>query len=222
MNKPQFEMSDEQQALFEALTPLQKEIALNSISGMNDIDSYKNSSGKAKTLKAMEASVSAILSNLKVKAFVKSMANQIVNPAIMSRNEMMERLSGLARTNMSDLITWGLQGDTEQTTINEDGEEVYPEDNPEWQAPQSVWVIKPSALQDPMKVASIAEVTAGKEGFKIKQHSPLAAMKQLAELAGYNEAQKIEHSGSTTVKNIDLNASPEEAARMYSEMMEGK
>lgn len=204
MSKPQFEMSDEQQALFEALTPLQKEISLNSISGMNDIDSYKNSCGKAKTEKAMSVSVAQILGNRRVKAFIKSMTNHIVNPAIMSRNEMMERLSGLARTNMSDLITWGLQGDTEPNTINEDGAEVYPEDNPEGQSPQSVWVIKPSALQDPMKVASIAEVTAGKEGFKIKQHSPLAAMKQLAELAGYNEAQKIEHSGSIAVgKNLD-------------------
>lgn len=185
-----FEMNEEQSALFEKLTPLQKEIALNSISGMNDIDSYKASSGKAKTLRAMETSVNQIMSNREVKAFIKSMANHIVNPAIMSRNEMMERLSGIARTNMSDLITWGLESDT--APINQEGEISDGEDMPEYQAPQSVWVIKPSALQDPTKVASIAEVTAGKEGFKIKQHSPLAAMKQLAELAGYEAPKQVE------------------------------
>ncbi len=200
-----FEMNEEQSALFNALTPLQKEVSLNSISGMNNIDAYKASSGKAKTDKARESSVSQILSNHKVKNFIKSMANHIVNPAVMSRQEMIERLSGLARTNMSDLITWGIQGDTATTDINQDGDEIDPEDDinqdgdeidPEdfadGQEPQSVWVIKPSALQDPAKVASIAEVSAGKYGIKIKQHSPLAAMKQLAELAGYEAPKQIE------------------------------
>ena len=36
-----FEMNEEQSALFNALTPLQKEVSLNSISGMNNIDAYK-------------------------------------------------------------------------------------------------------------------------------------------------------------------------------------
>ncbi len=187
-----FEMNEEQTALFEKLTPLQKEISLNSISGMNNIDAYKASKGKAKTEKAMESSVSQILSNHKVAAFIKSMANHIVNPAIMTRNEMMERLSGLARTNMSDLITWGVQGVLEPQDINEDGEELDPEDFMDNQEPQTVWVVKPSALQDPTKVASIAEVSAGKDGIKIKQHSPLAAMKQLAELAGYEAPKQVE------------------------------
>lgn len=172
-----FEMSEEQTKLFEKLTPLQKEIALNSISGMNDIDSYKASSGKAKSENTMKASVSQILTNLNVKAFIKSMANHIVNPAIMSRNEMMEKLSSLARTNMSDLIEWR----TEHSS-DDNGEPIE----------QSAWAIKESAVLDEKKAAAIAELTAGKEGFKIKQHSPLAAMKQLAELAGYEAPKQVE------------------------------
>lgn len=178
-----FKMNKEQKALFEALTPLQKEISLNSISGMNDIDSYKASSGKAKSLQSMEASVSRTLSNVKVKSFIESMQEHIVNPAIMSRNEMLVRLSGLARTNMSDLIEWR----TELSTDDE-GQPVE----------QSLWSIKESAVLDPVKAASIAEVTAGKEGFKIKQHSPLAAMKQLAEMEGYNKP--VEINNNVTVK----------------------
>ena len=89
-----FKMNEEQQGLFENLTPLQKEIALNSISGMNDIDCYKNSNGKAKTENTMRASVSEILINPNVKAFINSMAEHIVNPAIMSRNEMLETFNG--------------------------------------------------------------------------------------------------------------------------------
>lgn len=172
-----FEMNEEQTALFEKLTPLQKEIVLNSISGMNDIDSYKASRGKAKTLKTMEASVSEILSNPKVVAFKKSMANHIVNPAIMSRDEMLERLSALARTSMADLIEWRTELHT-----GDEGEQIE----------QSLWAVRESAYLDETKAASIAEVTAGKDGFKIKQHSPLTAMKQLAELAGYEAPKQVE------------------------------
>lgn len=176
-----FEMNEEQQRLFEALTSLQKEISLNSISGMNDIDCYKNSSGKAKTEKSMGVSVAQILGNLSVKAFISSMSNHIVNPAIMSRTEMLERLTGLARTNMSDLIEWR----TVTHEADDDDEESESDE-------QSIWAIKESVHLDPIKAASIAEVTAGKDGFKIKQHSPLTAMKQLAELAGYEAPKQIE------------------------------
>ncbi len=172
-----FEMSEEQAKLFEKLTALQKEIALNNIAGMSDIDAYKKSKGKAKKESTMRASVCEILANPNVEAFIKSMANHIVNPAIMSRQEMMEKLSSLARTNMSDLIEWRTE-----LSSGEDGDPVE----------QSLWAIKESAYLDEKKAAAIAEVTAGKEGFKIKQHSPLAAMKQLAELAGYEAPKQIE------------------------------
>lgn len=176
-----FEMNEEQAKLFEKLTPLQKEIALNKIAGMNDIDAYKNSKGKSKKENTMRASVCEILANPNVKPFIDSMASHIVNPAIMSRQEMMEKLSSLARTNMSDLIEWRTE-----LSSDSDGEPVE----------QSLWAIKESAMLDEQKAAAIAELTAGKEGFKIKQHSPLTAMKQLADLAGYNEAQKLDHSSS--------------------------
>jgi phage terminase small subunit len=172
-----FEMNEEQTKYFEALTPLQKEVSLNSISGMNDIDAYKASRGRAKNENTMRATVSEILTNPNVKAFIKSMASHVVNPAVMSRQEMIERLSNYARTNMTDLIEWR----TELSTGDE-GEEVE----------QSLWAIKESAYLDPSKAASIAELTAGKDGFKIKQHSPLVAMKQLAELAGYEAPKQVE------------------------------
>ena len=172
-----FEINEEQAALFEKLTPLQKEIALNSISGMNDIDSYKASSGKAKTLRAMETSANQIMSNREVVAFIKSMANHIVNPAVMSRQEMTERLSIIARGNLSDLIDWS---ETEEIV---EGEVIK----------QSAWRFKGSDELTKEKMATISEVTSGVAGwYRIKQHSPLAAMKQLAELAGYEAPKQIE------------------------------
>lgn len=193
-----FEMNETQKELFGLLTPLQKEIALNSISGMNDIDAYKNSKGKAKTIKAMEASVSQILSNIKVKAFIDSMANHIVNPAIMSRDEMMEELSLVARTNSNDLIEWGFR---DVKKLNKDtGEEEIVQ--------QSYWTLKSSDEINPEHMAAIEEVTVGKEGLKFKRTSKLSAMKQLAELGGYNAASKHEHSSpdgtmSPTGKTLD-------------------
>jgi phage terminase small subunit len=184
-----FEMNEEQANLFDNLTPLQKEVSLNCISGMNNIDAYKASRGKCKTLKSMEASVSQILSNLKVKSFIKSMAAHVVNPAVMGRQEMTERLSLIARGNLSDLIEWGEVEPDEVIEHNEDGEVI---EKPKG-AKQSVWRFKGSDELTKAHMATISEVTSGVAGwYRIKQHSPLAAMKQLAELAGYEAPKQIE------------------------------
>ncbi len=130
-----FEMTDIQKALFGKLTSLQKEIALNSIAGMNDIDAYKASKGKAKTISAMESSASEILRNPEVDAFIASMVNTVVNPAIMSRDEMLAELSVIAGVVTPDLTENG-----------------------------------------------IGSLTENRHGFDVK----LKAIKQLAELAGYD------------------------------------
>lgn len=136
-----FEMNEEQTKLFEKLTALQKEVALNNIAGMSDIDAYRNSKGKAKKESTMRASVCEILANPNVEAFIKSMANHIVNPAIMSRERMMELQTKLAES---------------------------------------------IAL-------SSAEITLGTASeFKGAFDIQLKAMKQLAELAGYEAPKQIE------------------------------
>jgi phage terminase small subunit len=108
-----FEMNEEQTKCFEALTPLQKEVSLNSISGMNDIDAYKASRGRAKNENTMRATVSEILINPNVKAFIKSMASHVVNPAVMSRQEMIEKLSALSRVDVSDISKVSIEELTE-------------------------------------------------------------------------------------------------------------
>ena len=183
-----FEMSEEQNNFFEALTPLQKEISLNCISGMNNIDAYKASRGKAKTLRGMESSASQILSNLKVESFIKSMAAHVVNPAVMGRQEMTERLSTIARGNLSDLIEWS-EVESEEVVDHDDQGEVI--ESPK-AIKQAAWRFKESEELTKEKMSIISEVSAGKDGIKIKQHSPLAAMKQLAELAGYEAPKQIE------------------------------
>lgn len=134
-------MTPEQKALFDGLTTLQQEISLNSLSGMNDIDSYKASRGKAKTIKTMEASVSEILSNPKVVSFIDAMKEVAVNNAIMSRERMMEIQTKLAEMDVSSTVD-----------------------------------------------ISLGSLTEYKAAFDIK----LKAMKQLAELAGYEAPKQIE------------------------------
>jgi phage terminase small subunit len=179
-----FEMNENQNKLFNNLTPLQKEVSLNSISGMSNIDSYKNSNGKAKTLQAMEAGVSNILSNAKVKAFIKSMSDHIVNPAIMSRDEMLKELTLIARTNSNDLIDWGYR-DVESIDKST-GETVI--------VKQSYWTLRSSEEINPDHMSAIEEVSAGKYGLKFKRTSKLAAMKQLSELAGYEAPTEVSAS----------------------------
>lgn len=136
-----FKMTPEQKALFDGLTRLQQEVALNSIAGMSDIDSYRVSSGKAKKETTMRASVSEILINPNVVLFVDSMKQVRVNDAVMSRERMLELLTKISDVDSSDL-----------------------------------------------KLMSAGQLSELKGGFDVK----LKAMKQLAELAGYDAPSKVE------------------------------
>lgn len=190
---------DNKQQMFNNLQPLQQKVVINVLAGMSNIDAYYAADGKAKTKRAAEASVSQILSNRKVSAYLDIMKQEAVTSAIMSRTEMLERLSNLSRVNTSDIVEW-------HVVRNDAGEPTG----------QAFWSIKESAEQDPYVMASISEVTAGKDGFKIKQHSPLAAMKQLADLGGYNKPQKIEQSGMVTTVQM----TKEEYAKVRKQMLE--
>ncbi len=136
-----FEMNDDQKALFSALTPLRQKVSLNHIAGMKPAKAHKEAGGTCKDEGNRRKLGNEILSKPDVKAFIESMANHIVNPAIMSRDEMLEDLTDVARVIAPDLTTDG--------------------------------------------IASLSEL---KNGFDVK----LKAMKQLAELAGYEAPKQIE------------------------------
>jgi len=189
----------DQKRMFEVLTPLQQKVVVNIIAGMSDIDSYYAAEGKAATRQSAAASVSHMLTDRNVKAYLDAMKREAVSTAVMGRTEMLERLSLLSRTPMSDLIEWfSIMDDSGRPTG------------------QTFWRVKESAKQNPLAMASIAELTAGKDGFKLKQHSQLAAMKQLADLEGYNKPQKIEQSGVVT----SVQMSKEDYAEARKQMLE--
>lgn len=171
-------MTKEQQGLFEQLTKLQQRVAIGVLEGKSQRQAYLDAGGKSKTETAMDSSASEILNNLKVKAFMNSMRASVVNAAVMTREEAMARLSDIARTSAPDLVevvTKRGVGRSRKTT-------------------QQV-LLREEALSDPAKRAAIAELTQVKDGIRIKTHSPVQAIQQLARMQGWEAAQKFDLTG---------------------------
>lgn len=174
-------MNADQKFLFDQLTALQQRVCTHVLSGMTQRQAYRLAGGQADSDESADSAVSTMLSNEKVVAFMDAMKEEAVSDAIMSRKEAMEKLSLLARTDLKDLVDFG---EYELGIDEESGNPVI----------QASWKIKPQALQNPQQMAAISELTATKEGLKIKTHSPLDAIKQLAKMQGWEAAQKIDHS----------------------------
>ena len=81
---------------------------------------------------------------------------------------------------MNDLIEWGYR-DVE--TVNDSGETEV--------VKQSYWTLKESSEIEEDAHMAIEEVTMDKGALKIKRVSRLAAMKQLADLMGYNAEKTV-------------------------------
>lgn len=176
-------MTPEQQLLFDELTQLQQRVCINVLAGMSQRQAYRLAGGSAKTDESADATVSEILSNPNVKAFMDSMKRQAVSDAIMTREEAMAKLSLIARTDLKDIVKF------RTATIGKDmetGEDLN----------QTAWEINADLQANADdKLSIISELEVGKFGPKIKTHNQLAALKQLAELQGWNAAKKFEHTG---------------------------
>lgn len=176
-------MTPEQQILFDALTPLQKRVATNVLAGMTQRHAYIEAGGKGATETVIDSSASEILRNPQVKAFTDSMQKQAVSDAIMTREEAMKELSAIGRGRLVDIVKF------KTATIGKDletGDDVN----------QTVWEIDESLQEtDPDKLIIISELEVGKFGPKIKTHSKVAAIAQLAKMQGWESAAKHEISG---------------------------
>lgn len=185
-------LTEEQLSLFGALTRLQKNVALKSLEGLSDVQAYIQGGGKAKNENSIAASASVLLNNSKVKAFLDSFNAHVIAPSIMTRTEMLERLTSMARTSLSDIVEF------HENVIVEDEETGD-------QVRQSFWAIKKDV--GPEKLKSITKLTASPRGISIETHDEKAAMKQLADLEGYNAAVRVALGGdslSPPIQTSDL------------------
>lgn len=178
-------MTPEQRSLFDELTSLQGKLCTIIIGNptLSQRQAYYAAGGKAKSDDVADASASEILANPKVKAFMDCMKTQVVNDAIMSREEAMKILTTLGRGNLTDIVKFK----TSHVGQNaETGDDIH----------QTTWVIDEDLqANDPDKLIIISELEVGKNGPKIKQHSKVAAIAQLAKMGGWEAAQKFEHAG---------------------------
>lgn len=165
------------------LTPKQEKFCLVYLKTGNATEAYRQSySTKNMLPKTVNEKASKMLAADKIRARLTELNKTAVTDAVMTRQEALERLTNFARTDLSDLVEFGT------FEVSHDGQ-----GNP---VIQSVWKIKDSVLQDPKALAAIAELNASKDGIKIKTHSPLQAVQQLAKMMGWESAQKIDHTSS--------------------------
>lgn len=184
-------LSDELIESFLGLTALQQDIALGHLLNMTLIENYKQSRGTAKTENTMEATACEILANPKVDSFIQLAKNQRLKNTIMTRQEACEILSNDARANIHELVTFDV---VETADAKGDLKK------------QAIWDLTESAKQDPNKLAWITELQSGPQGFKFKIHDHKQAIKQLAEMEGWNKPTKIDHTssdGSMTPKGFN-------------------
>lgn len=175
------DLTHEQKALFDKLTRLRQRFAIGILLGKSQINSYLDGGGTAKGKTAYVCAHDLFMTP-EVQEFIASVRHVELKAALVDRQEAMEILSDLARTSMTDLVEFGAY----ELGEDEDGRPII----------QTAWKIKDSALQDPKALASIAELTAGKDGIKIKQHSRLQAIKQLTDMEGWNSATKVDLTNS--------------------------
>lgn len=194
-DKQPITLTPEQMEMATSLTNLQRMTVLNLFMGMGPAAAYKAGGGKAKNYQSAAASVSRMLKHVKVKAFHDSIVEASTTSAIMSREEMMERLTVMGRGSIADVANFS------KIEVGEkEGESVY----------QTVWDLKDSDSITKEQAMLLTEVSTGKDGFKFKIHDQKAAMKQLATMQGYEAPQKHELTGkdgeSIKTEDIDGNA----------------
>lgn len=176
------ELTPEIMKLADPLTNLQRATVINIVTGkMSQREAYKAAGGRAKTDDSADASVSRMLSDSKVKAFHEALLASAAKTAVMTREEAMERLTSIARTNIKDLATFRRA----QVGEDENGNPVF----------QTVWEFKDSGDIPEEHAAAVIEVGSGRDGLKFKIQSPASAIKQLADMEGWNAASKHELTG---------------------------
>lgn len=121
-----------------------------------------------------------LLDNVKIAARIKELREASTTSAMMSRQELLEKLSLIARADITDIV--------EFKTVEIDTAEGVEQ--------QTIWRVKESAELQALAAASIKSVTMTKFGPKIEMHDRLAAMTQISKLNGWDSPSKLDITSS--------------------------
>lgn len=184
------------------LTQKQENFCMAYLETGNASEAYRRAydAGKMKP-ESVNRKAKELLDNGKITARLSSLRKASETKHVMSRQEALERLSDIGRTSMHELVEFG----TYEAGIDDDGNPLV----------QASWRFKDSALQDPKKMAAIAELVAGKDGLKIKLHSPLQAIQQIAKMQGWDKAPGLDF-------DLEIKRLTAEKMRLEVEAMMGK
>lgn len=178
------ELTDEQLNAYDALTKLQRGVALASLAGNEPAEAHRIGGGKCKNESQRYDLGIQILVNPSVKHFLSTMAvepSPEIASAVLSRDELLMGLTTIARTTIDDVVSF-----TERPSVDmESGLEVFN---------SSVHVKSIDEIPEGARSA-IKSVKQTKNGLEITLYDSLAARKQIADMCGYNAPTKSEISG---------------------------
>lgn len=179
---PIMKMTDEQKILFDNMTSKQQACALKRLEdhSASNGEIYKRATGRYNiTNDSARVYGYKILNHPDTVAFLDTFNIESSNESIMSREEMMLRLTNIARHQITDVVQII---NPEQQLMDMVTGEIY--------EGQSAWSVRADA-----DTSLITELSKGKDGLKVKTHSAVDAMKQLAAMQGFNAPTKTEISG---------------------------
>ncbi len=173
------EMTEEQMGLFAALTDRDKGLALALLSGLAGISAFRVADPLSI---CSDKSASVYVAQAKKKprfvAFMNSIHGNMLSDAVMTREEALERLSGIARSSLREVV------DVSRANF---GTEEEPDMRVTWDLSQEL-------IEDPTLLDSIAEIQQGLQGPKIKMYSAVSAIQQMADLCGWKAPTKVDHT----------------------------
>jgi phage terminase small subunit len=185
-------MTAEQLDMFNKLTKLQRECALVRIAEptLNNIEVYRKAGGKAKDDESARACAAEILANPSVKEFIATFNTNRVSDAIMSRDELLQDLTLIARSSLFDVATMVYDDDQLMDMVR--GEVLS--------VGQNSLVLKRMDDLKPEFRKLVKSIKPSAHGMVLELHDPMQARKMLAELQGFNAPKELNVS---VTKSLD-------------------
>ena len=122
----------------------------------------------------------------------QALKNLAFSENIMRREEAKSHLSDMARTKISDLCIWCKV----EIGKDEDGNTIE----------QSAWVLKDSVSLDDKQMRAIKELKSTPQGMAIVLHDQKQAIKQLADMQGWDAPTETHEKLTIVIENADANA----------------
>lgn len=180
--------------LSEGLTDLQIKVVHNVVSGeySSNTKAYLAAKDGEVSEDTAKANVSRMLADANVKPYYKALINKAALDSVISREQALEILSNMATTKITDIATY----ETIEHIDKASGKTIK----------QGVWYLKDSENLTDEQATSIMAVKATPQGVEIKQHDHKIAIKQLAEMMGWESEKKINNQFTVVIEDKDKDA----------------